>query len=100
LDKQFGAFGVGMGWQAVSSRYNDAANDYAVAGYGVLGLRGSWQMDKTLSWQVKVDNLLGKDYTQALYTRPNDPGYLDVSRYGYREEGRSAQLALTWTPSL
>jgi vitamin B12 transporter len=100
LDRQFGEFGAGLSWQAVSSRYDNAANTVEVAGYGLLGLRGNWKMSNELNWQVKVDNLLDKDYSQATYTRPNDPLFSSVTRYGFREEGRSALLSLTWTPAL
>ncbi|WPC04569.1 TonB-dependent receptor [Pseudomonas benzenivorans] len=101
LDRQFGDFGAGLSWQAASSRYDNAANTVEVAGYGLLGLRGSWKMSNELNWQVKVENLLDKDYSQATYTRPdNSTLFSPVTRYGFREEGRSAQLSLTWTPSL
>lgn len=89
-----------MTWQAFSGRYDDAANNRKIAGYGLLGARASWQMSDELLWQIKVDNLLDKDYSQALYSRPNDPFFSNVSYYGYREEGRSALLSLTWTPQL
>ncbi|WP_457788045.1 TonB-dependent receptor domain-containing protein [Pseudomonas sp. PL-6] len=100
LDRQFGAFAAGLTWQAVSGRYDDAANTREIAGYGLLAARASWRMNEELQWQVKVDNLLDKDYSQALYSRPNDPFFGSVSYYGYREEGRSALLSLTWTPQL
>lgn len=100
LDRQFGDFGAGLTWQAVSSRYDNATNTVEVAGYGLLGLRGSWKMTEDLNWQLKVDNLLDKDYSQATYTRPDDSSFSSVTRYGFREEGRSALLSLTWTPAL
>ena len=57
-------------------------------------------MSDELLWQIKVDNILDKDYSQALYSRPNDPFFSSVNYYGYREEGRSALLSLSWTPQL
>lgn len=98
LDRQFGTFAVGLGWQAVSSRYDDDANQHEVSGYALLGLRGSWQMSGTLKWQVKIDNLLDKDYSQALYKRPDTPFYTRISQHEYRQEGRSALLSLSWVP--
>ena len=100
LDRRFGDFGAGLTWQAVSSRYDNAANSIEVAGYGLLGLRGSWKMTDELNWQLKVDNLLDKDYSQATYSRPDDAFFSSVTRHGFREEGRSGLLALTWTPRL
>ncbi|MEO9335264.1 TonB-dependent receptor domain-containing protein [Ectopseudomonas guguanensis] len=100
LDRQFGAFAAGITWQAFSGRYDDAANTREIAGYGLLGARASWRMSDELLWQIKVDNILDKDYSQALYSRPNDPFFSSVNYYGYREEGRSALLSLSWTPQL
>jgi vitamin B12 transporter len=100
LDRQFGDFGAGLSWQAVSSRYDNTSNSVEVAGYGLLGVRGSWKMSEELQWQLKVDNLLDKDYSQATYARPDDPFFMSVTRYGFREEGRSGLLSLTWTPAL
>lgn len=100
IDRQFGNFGAGLTWQAVSSRYDNAANSIEVAGYGLLGLRGSWKINEELQWQVKVDNLLDKEYSQATYNRPNDPFFSSMSRYGFQEEGRNGMLSLTWTPAL
>ncbi|MEE4462996.1 TonB-dependent receptor [Azotobacter chroococcum] len=98
LDRRFGAFSAGLGWQAVSSRYDDDTNDHQIPGYALLGLRGSWQMTPVLKWQAKIDNLLDKDYSQALYDRPNNPLYTSVGQHEYRQDGRSALLSLTWTP--
>lgn len=42
---------------------------------------------------MKLDNLLDKRYSRNLYNyQGND--------YGYREEGRTWLLSLTWTPAL
>jgi len=98
LDRRFGAFSAGLVWQAVSSRYDDDTNDHQIPGYALLGLRGSWQMTPALKWQAKIDNLLDKDYSQALYDRPNTPLYTSVGQHEYRQDGRSAMLSLTWTP--
>lgn len=100
LDRQFGDIGAGLTWQASSRRYDDSANTVEVAGYGLLGLRTSWQMSNDLQWQFKVDNVLDKDYAQATYTRPDDAFFSSVTRYEYNEDGRSALLSLTWTPTL
>lgn len=98
FDRQFGDFGAGLTWQMTSSRYDDAANTREIAGYGLLGLRGSWNMNEELQWQVNIDNLLDKAYSQATYSRPDDPLFNSVTYYGFREEGRTARLAVTWTP--
>ncbi|MFI8335210.1 TonB-dependent receptor domain-containing protein [Pseudomonas taetrolens] len=93
LDRQFDRLGVGASWQAVSSSFNDEDNTQPIAGYGLLGLRGNLQASPQVRLDLKVDNLLDKTFTRALYS-------FDGSYYGYREERRSVQLAVTWTPTL
>ncbi|HDS1737623.1 TonB-dependent receptor [Pseudomonas sp. BP8] len=93
LDRQFERFGVGASWQAVSSSFDDEANRNSIAGYGLLGLRSSWQASSEVKFEAKLDNLLDKRYSRALYS-------YDGANYGYREEGRTWLLSLTWTPAL
>ncbi|MBK4999851.1 TonB-dependent receptor [Pseudomonas sp. S31] len=93
LDRQFQRFEVGANWQAVSASYDDEANRNRLGGYGLLGLRGAWAATDELKLELKLDNLLDKGYSRALYS-------YDGASYGYREEGRTALLSLTWTPVL
>lgn len=93
LDREFGDFSAGLGWQLVSQRFDDAANTIEVPGYGIVGVRAGWQMTPELRWEAKVDNLLDRDYFSTTYSRMD-------GRYGYREEGRTGLLSLTWTPTL
>ncbi|GLK90446.1 TonB-dependent receptor domain-containing protein [Pseudomonas turukhanskensis] len=93
IDRTFGKLGLGANWQAVSSSYNDVANTQELAGYGLLGVRSSWQASAELKLEFKVDNLLDKDYSRALYSH-------DGENYGYREQGRSATIGFVWTPAI
>ena len=93
LDRAFGAFAVGATWQLASSSYDDPDNQHELGGYGLLGLRGSWQATGELKLEAKIDNLLDKDYQRALYEHEGE-------RYGYRQEGRTALLGFVWTPKL
>ncbi len=93
LDRQFERFSVGASWQAVSSSFDDEANQNPIGGYGLLGLRGSWAASRELSVALKLDNLLDKGYTRARYS-------YEADNYAYREEGRTWLLSLTWTPAL
>lgn len=93
LDRAFGAFAVGATWQLASSSYDDPDNQHELGGYGLLGLRGSWQASDELKLEAKIDNLLDKDYQRALYEHEGE-------RYGYRQEGRTALLGFVWTPRL
>ena len=93
LDRQFDQFGVGASWQAVSSSYDDAKNQQPLAGYGLLGLRASWTLNREVTLNMKLDNLLDKAYSRALYQYQGQ-------QYGYREEGRALLFGVTWTPEL
>jgi vitamin B12 transporter len=93
IDRQFNRFSLGASWQAASSSYNDEANTDPIGGYGVIGLRGSWAASHELKFDLKLDNLLDRQYSRTHYN------YLGNS-YGYREEGRTALFSITWTPAL
>ncbi|MFV3291850.1 TonB-dependent receptor plug domain-containing protein [Pseudomonas sp. NY11955] len=93
VDRQFDRFAVGATWQAVSSSYNDEGNNDPIGGYGIVGLRGSWVASRELTLDLKLDNLLDKQYSRVHYN------YLG-NDYGYREEGRTWLLSVTWTPAL
>ncbi|WP_343598869.1 TonB-dependent receptor [Pseudomonas sp.] len=93
LDRQFGQFNAGASWQAVSASYDDEANQNRLGGYGLFGLRAGWAATDELKLEMKLDNLLDKHYSRALYS-------FDGASYGYREEGRTALFSITWTPAL
>ncbi|EKT4504167.1 TPA: TonB-dependent receptor [Pseudomonas putida] len=93
VDRQFDRFAVGATWQAVSSSYNDEGNSDPIAGYGIVGLRGSWVASRELTLDLKLDNLLGKQYSRVHYNHQGND-------YGYREERRTWLLSITWTPAL
>lgn len=97
LDKQLGAFGMGATWRLVSSSYNKVDNARAIAGYGTLDLRGSWQANDELGFDLRLGNIFDKGYTRALYNyKVNSETY----SYGYREDPFTIRLGLTWTPNL
>jgi len=101
IDRQFAQVQLGASWRAVSRRYDDPTNTSELSGYGLLDLRGSWQSSAALRWDVKLNNLLDRDYWQGNYQRPSGPNWNDPAReYAYQEEGRSLLFALTWTPDL
>ena len=93
LDRQFGDFSVGTNLRAVSGRFDDAANTIELGGYGLVDLRGSWQASREVSFDLKLNNLFDKDYSDATYSTPN-------GRYGYNTEGCTALFAVTWTPEI
>ncbi|WP_262136420.1 TonB-dependent receptor domain-containing protein [Pseudomonas sp. Marseille-Q5117] len=93
LDRQFDRLGLGASWQLVSGSYDDLNNTQSLGGYGTLGLRSSWALNREIKLDLKVDNLLDKGYSRANYS-------YDGAQYGYREEGRVWMFGVTWTPEL
>jgi len=93
LDRQFERFSVGASWQAVSGSYDDPSNNEHIGGYGLVGLRGGMRLTTDVELELKLDNLLDKQYSRAMYS-------FDGSQYGYREEGRTLLFSVTWTPVL
>ena len=93
LDRQFDRLGLGASWQAVSSSYDDLNNQQSLGGYTLLGLRSNWELNREIKLELKVDNLLDKGYSRALYSYQG-------SQYGYREEGRAWMFGVTWTPEI
>lgn len=93
LDRQFDQFGVGASWQTVSTSYDDPKNQHRLGGYGLLGLRASWAVNREITLNMKVDNLLDKDYSRTLYQYQGQ-------QYGYREEGRALMFGVSWAPGI
>ena len=91
-DRQWGVFGVGFSVMANSERYNDPANQQELAGYGLVEARAHWDMSDAVRWNLKIGNLLDKEYSVANY---NTNG----QTYGYREDDLNAQLSVSWTPA-
>lgn len=100
LDKQLGNFTVGATWSLVSSSYGDTSNKISIPGYGLLGIRSSWQATPELKFDAKIDNLLDRSYYRATYNFKPDPNdwTMPTTPYGYREEGITVLVGLTWTP--
>ena len=93
LDRQFGDIGLGATFTAVSSSYGDVANTTALPGYGVLDFRASWQASDELALDMKLANILDKDYSRMLYAYNGE-------NHGYQEAPASVMIGMTWTPQL
>ncbi|WP_236166291.1 TonB-dependent receptor domain-containing protein [Pseudomonas juntendi] len=93
LDRDFGRFSAGARWQAVSSSYDDEANRNRIGGHSLLGLRGSWAASDEVKLEARLDNVLDRRYSRALYS-------YEGAYYPYREEGRTVLFSVTWTPGL
>ena len=91
LDRAFGDLSIGATFTAVSSSYANAANTSELPGYGILDLRANWQASEELAFDLKLANLLDKDYSRLVYSH-------NGQEYGYREMPFTAMLGVTWTP--
>lgn len=96
LDRQFGAISLGASWRVTSRSYSynwNQTETYEIPGHGVLDLRAGWKASDELGFDVKLANLLDKDYSRLLYP-------YNGQQYGYQEAPFSIMLGVTWTPSL
>ena len=93
LDRAFGDLYLGATFTAVSSSYANAANTSELPGYGILDLRASWQTSEELAFDLKLANVLDKDYSRLVYSYNGE-------EYGYREMPFTAMLGVAWTPNL
>ncbi len=62
LDRAFDKLTAGITIEAYGERYDDADNTDKLGGYGLVNLRSSYTLAKSLSIKAKVDNLLDKEY--------------------------------------
>ncbi|HEU4773055.1 MAG TPA: TonB-dependent receptor, partial [Lysobacter sp.] len=84
LDRRFGDFRFGTTLIAAGERFDDAANNVRLGGYGTLDLRVEYALSPAWSLQARATNVLDRDYeTVAWY---NQPG----REYGLRLKYRPA----------
>ncbi|MDN3516744.1 TonB-dependent receptor [Aquisalimonas lutea] len=81
VDRAFGPVTVGATGIVQGGRYDDAANDDWLSGYGLVNLRAGWAFARNWSARLTVDNVFDKDYETA---------------GGYRNAGRSAFVSVRY----
>jgi vitamin B12 transporter len=65
IDKSWGVWSAGVSWKLSGHRYDDAANDTRLGGYGLVDIRMAYQLDSDWSLQANVSNLFDKEYQTA-----------------------------------
>jgi vitamin B12 transporter len=65
IDRELGDWSLGGSWIAQGYRYDDAANQQRLAGYGLVNLRAGWQFAPLWSARLTVENALNKEYETA-----------------------------------
>ena len=71
IDRSFGAFRFGTTVSGASARYDDAANNLRLGGYGTVDLRVEYAVNADWSLQARATNVFDRDYeTIAWYNQP------------------------------
>ena len=84
-DHEFNRWSVGGTLRVQGASWNDQANTTKVPGFATIDLRASLQITSELKTQLKVVNLMDKEYTTTK---------------GYIDEPRGVFASLIWTPEL
>ncbi len=82
IDRDFGKWQLGFGFEANSKAYGDIANNNETAGYGIFNARAGFQVTDEFKIQLKLNNLLEKDYQ---------------TRFDYNEDGLNGFVTFTYT---
>ena len=71
IDRSFGAFRFGTTVSGASARYDDAANNVRLGGYGTVDLRVEYAFHPDWTLQARASNVFDRDYeTIAWYNQP------------------------------
>ena len=83
-----------LGFEATGSgnRYDDAANLFNIPGYIKTNLFAEYQINKNLTMNARVDNVLGKNYTYAYDGNPTTDGFR------YQTPSQSFFISLRYEP--
>ena len=61
-DRVFDKWSLGASFRTQDERYSDAANTIRLGGYGLVDLRGGYNISKNLDLQLKLTNIFDKRY--------------------------------------
>ncbi|RUR32931.1 TonB-dependent receptor [Vreelandella andesensis] len=93
LDREVGDLTLGGSWIAQNHRYNDAANQQQLPGYGIVNLRAGWQFAPMWSLRATLENVTDKTYITALGTE-FDPVTFASMPFDYINAGRAGFLSV------
>ncbi|MCV6639302.1 TonB-dependent receptor [Candidatus Albibeggiatoa sp. nov. NOAA] len=83
IARQLGQAQVGAEWIAQSHRFDDKANQVRLAGYGLLNLTASYTLQPNWTFNLKVSNVLDKDYELARAYNTEGRSFFASVRYQY-----------------
>lgn len=79
VDRELGEWSLGGSWIVQGHRYNDAANEDRIGGFGLLNLRAGWQFAPLWSARLTLENALDKEYeTSRDYLNAGRAAYVSV----------------------
>lgn len=79
-EQRFGPAAAGIEYLWSGKRYNDAANNQELGGYGLVNLTASYDVNKNLTAQVRWNNVFNKDYTLIRgYVTPGSTVFLNLA---------------------
>lgn len=81
VDYRVKSWTFGPEYLFVGRRYDDVANQTSLGGYGLLNLTAAYSVNSNVAIQVRWNNILNKDYTNA---------------YGYNTPGSNVFVNLAW----
>ncbi|MCE9664374.1 TonB-dependent receptor [Halomonas sp. M5N1S17] len=81
VDRELGEWSLGGSWVLQGYRYNDAANENRIGGFGLVNLRAGWQFAPLWSARLTVENALDKEYATARFANGDD--YLNAGRAAF-----------------
>ncbi|GAA4649506.1 TonB-dependent vitamin B12 receptor [Kistimonas scapharcae] len=84
-DRAFGRFSFGGTVRAQGKSYDDAENEDRLSGFVTVDLRTAYRFSSELKGELKLANLMDKEYQTAL---------------GYQGEPRGVFVSMTWTPEI
>lgn len=83
LDHTYGAWKWSADWSLQGERYNDAANNVRLGGYGLLHLSAAHELTRDWQMQARLENALDKDYERSV---------------GYNTPGRNLFVGIRYQP--
>ena len=81
VDRELGEWSLGGSWVLQGHRYNDAANENRIGGFGLVNLRAGWQFAPLWTARLTVENALDKEYATARFSSGDD--YLNAGRAAF-----------------
>ena len=65
VDRELGDWSLGGSWILQGDRYDDAANEDRISGFGLVNLRAGWAFAPMWSARLTVENAFDKEYETA-----------------------------------